>query len=287
MPVDLPYEPPLDWAALAGFLQARATPGVERVQGGVYERVLGVAGEAVMVRVSPHQRAVLSLEVEAAGQAVSEVAARARRVFDLDCDPAVIAGALSADPLLAAPLLAHPGLRVPGAWDPFELCVRAVVGQQITVRAATTLTARLADRWGSPVEVGGFTRLFPTPHQLADAPLETAGLIRSRATTIRAIATAMAAGALSLDGDGAVAALRAIPGIGVWTAQYIAMRVRRDADAFPSGDVVLRRMAGGLTARELDRRAERWRPWRAYAVMQLWQAATDITIQTDSRARRR
>lgn len=257
-------------------MRARATPEAERVQDGVYERVLGVAGEAVMVRVSPHpERAVLTLDVEAAGPATSAVAARARRVFDLDCDPAAIARALSADPLLTAPLLAHPGIRVPGAWDPFELCVRAVVGQQITVKAATTLAGRIMDRWGSRIATGGFTRLFPTPDQLADAPLETAGLVRSRATTIRAIARAMAGGGLSLEEEGAVEALGTIPGIGEWTAQYIAMRARRDADAFPSGDVVLRRMAGGLTARELDRRAERWRPWRAYAVMLLWQTATE------------
>jgi 3-methyladenine DNA glycosylase/8-oxoguanine DNA glycosylase len=140
MRIDLPYVAPLDWAALSGFLEARATPRVERVQDGIYERVLDVAGETVMVRVSPHQpRAVLWLDVETAGHATSEVAARARRVFDLDCDPAAIDRALSTDPLLTAPLRAHPGIRVPGAWDPFELCVRAVLGQQITVKAASTL----------------------------------------------------------------------------------------------------------------------------------------------------
>jgi len=230
---------------------------------------------------------VLVLDVAAAGHAASEVAGRARRVFDLDLDPAAVARGLSADPLLSASLQAHPGIRLPGAWDAFELCVRAVLGQQITVKAATTLAGRLAERWGTGVTRGGFTRLFPTPDQLADAPLETAGLIRSRADTIRAIAGAMAGGGLSLEDPAGIERLRAMRGIGEWTAQYVAMRVRGDRDAFPSGDVVLRRMAGGLTARDLDRRAERWRPWRAYAVMLLWQTATDLTLQTDSRVRTR
>jgi AraC family transcriptional regulator of adaptative response / DNA-3-methyladenine glycosylase II len=170
----------------------------------------------------------------------------------------------------------HAGIRVPGACDPFELSVRAVLGQQISVRAATTIAGRVAARWGSPVEAGdGLDRLFPSAAQLLDAPIEQAGVIASRAGAIRALARAVCSGALAFDGPEALDALRQIPGIGEWTAQYIAMRALNEPDAFPSGDVVLRRMAGNCSPRELDARSEHWRPWRAYAVMLLWQTATE------------
>jgi AraC family transcriptional regulator of adaptative response / DNA-3-methyladenine glycosylase II len=204
-----------------------------------------------------------------------------RRVFDLGAVPAVIGEHLRADPLLRAPLSAHPGIRTPGAWDGFELAVRAILGQQISVRAATTLAGRVAAmagaRTGEELELG---RLFPTPARLANAPLEDAGVMPTRAETIRALACRAVDGTVSFrpghDTTGTMSALEAVPGVGRWTTSYIAMRALGEPDAFPTGDLVLRRMAGGLTPRELERRSDGWRPWRAYAVMLLWQQATDL-----------
>jgi AraC family transcriptional regulator, regulatory protein of adaptative response / DNA-3-methyladenine glycosylase II len=192
-------------------------------------------------------------------------------------DPAVIAEQLSGDALLRNSLAAHPGIRTPGAWDSFELTVRAILGQQISVAAATTIAGRVAARWGTPIEaVGGLTRIFPTASQLADAPLEEAGITSSRAATLRAVAKAVCDGTLTYDAEPTATQLRAIPGIGDWTAQYVLMRALNEPDAFLHGDLVLKRMAGGCTSRELDHLAEAWRPWRSYAVMLLWQSARDL-----------
>ena len=205
---------------------------------------------------------------------------RVRRLFDLGADPAVIGEHLGADPLLRGPLARHPGIRTPGAWDGFELAVRAILGQQISVRAATTLAGRLASMFGGAETASGEGgRLFPTPARLADAAIERAGVMPARAEAIRSLARRVSDGSITfgpcVDGRAAIAALSALPGIGEWTAQYIAMRALGEPDAFPRGDLVLRRLAGGLTARELDRRSDAWRPWRAYAVMLLWQSAVD------------
>ena len=227
------------------------------------------------------QASALGLEVRFPDpRALLFIVERVRRVFDLGADPAVIAEHLRADPLLRGPLANHPGIRTPGAWDGFELAVRAILGQQISVRAATTIAGRIASMFGSPVAAGrGLERLFPTPAQLANSAVERAGVMPTRAETIRSLARQVAQGTLALssciEGDATVRALKAIPGIGDWTAAYIAMRALGEPDAFPSDDRVLRRMAGDRTARELDRRSEAWRPWRAYAVMLLWQGATD------------
>jgi AraC family transcriptional regulator of adaptative response / DNA-3-methyladenine glycosylase II len=174
-------------------------------------------------------------------------------------------------------LARRPGVRTPGAWDGFELAVRAILGQQVTVRAATTMAGRLAERFGSPVAAtASLSRAFPTAQQLARADIEAIGVVRSRAQAIRSLASGVAAGAIrfgaSANVQQALAALRAIGGIGDWTTQYIAMRAFGEPDAFPSGDLVLRRLAGDCSARDLERRSEAWRPWRAYAVMLLWQA---------------
>jgi AraC family transcriptional regulator of adaptative response / DNA-3-methyladenine glycosylase II len=170
-------------------------------------------------------------------------------------------------------------VRVPGAWDGFELAVRAILGQQVSVRAATTIAGRIAAAFGAPVETDrGGDRLFPAPGRLSDAPLERAGVMPARAETIRRLARAAASGTLNLspDADSATVApaLTALPGIGPWTASYVAMRALGEPDAFPAGDLVLRRAAGNLTTRELERRSQAWRPWRAYAVMLLWRTAS-------------
>jgi AraC family transcriptional regulator of adaptative response / DNA-3-methyladenine glycosylase II len=277
------YRPPYDWDAVIAFLAARATPGVERVEADRYERTIAIGehtGSIAVARAS--DGAALLLDVRFPDpRALLTIVERVRRMFDIGADPAVITAHLSVDPLLRGALSMHPGIRTPGAWDPFELSVRAILGQQISVAAATTIAGRVAERWGSPVE-GTLSRLFPTPAQLMDAPLEEAGIIGTRSASLRALARAVADGGVRFDSVTTVAALQAIPGIGEWTAQYVAMRALSEPDAFPSGDLVLRRMAGGCSARELDRRSEAWRPWRAYAVMLLWQAARDL----DKRQRR-
>jgi AraC family transcriptional regulator, regulatory protein of adaptative response / DNA-3-methyladenine glycosylase II len=266
------YRPPYDWDAVIGFLAARATPGVETVEAGCYSRTIAIGDQAGTLAVScAADGPALLLDVRFPDpRALLTIVERVRRMFDIDADPAVIAAQLSGDPLLKRALAAHPGIRTPGAWDPFELSVRAILGQQISVAAATTIAGRVAERWGTPVGSG---RLFPTPAQLAEAPLEEAGIIGTRAASLRALAAAVSSGVICFDGVNTVAALQTIPGIGEWTAQYVAMRALGEPDAFPSGDLVLRRMAGGCTARELDARSEAWRPWRAYAVMLLWQSA--------------
>jgi AraC family transcriptional regulator of adaptative response / DNA-3-methyladenine glycosylase II len=207
-------------------------------------------------------------------------------MFDLGADPAVITEQLRADPLLRKSLARHPGIRTPGAWNGFELAVRAILGQQVSVRAATTLSGRLASMFGVPVGAGvGLERLFPTPAQLANAPIERAGVMTARAETIRSLARRIMNRTIELDGcvDGRVTtcALRAVPGIGDWTAEYIAMRALGEPDAFPSGDLGLRRAAGARSARELERLSEAWRPWRAYAVMLLWQQLSDDGVKAE------
>jgi AraC family transcriptional regulator of adaptative response / DNA-3-methyladenine glycosylase II len=289
------YRPPYDWESLIAFLSARATPGVEFVDRSGYRRTIAINGKAGSIAIAPVEGApMLSLEVRFAdANMLLSIVERAKRMFDVAADPAVIAEQLSVDPLLRRACSAHGGIRVPGAWDPFELAVRAILGQQISVHAATTIAGRVAARWGSPAAIGdGLDRLFPSPAQLQDAPIEEAGVIASRARAIRSLAH-VCAGTWSPfstfferpdvgKGDqvptqhSAIDVLSAIPGIGKWTAQYIAMRALNEPDAFPSGDLVLRRMAGNCSARELDAKSERWRPWRSYAVMLLWQTANDL-----------
>jgi len=294
----LSYRPPYDWSAVLAFLRARATPGVEVVDDLSYRRTIVVDRQPGVIAVSRRDEGT-ALDVDVRfpdPRALLSIVERVRRLFDLGADPAVIGGHLRLDPLLRGPLAQHPGIRTPGAWDGFELAVRAIVGQQISVRGATTLAGRLASLWGTAVDGGaGLVRLFPTPMQLMQADVERAGVMPARADTIRALARAVASGGIVLDAcadvSATVAALLALPGIGTWTAEYVAMRALGEPDAFPSGDLVLRRMAGDLNARALDRRSEAWRPWRSYAVMLLWEAATscaaDQLSQLSFRARRR
>jgi AraC family transcriptional regulator of adaptative response / DNA-3-methyladenine glycosylase II len=276
----LVYRPPFDWTALLAFFAPRAIPGVEAVEGDIYRRTITVRGEPGTLVVRP-DGGTLRLEVALPGpDALFQVVARARRMFDLDADPARIARELRHDRLLAGRIARHPGLRLPGAWDPFECAVRAIVGQQVSVRAATTLAGRIARTFGRPAPGAEppLAHVFPDAAALADAPLETIGIIKSRARAIRALASAVASGALPLDGtlttDDLVEHLRGLPGIGEWTAQYILLRALGEPDAFPAGDLGLRRAAGNgsgaLSERALAGRAEAWRPWRAYAALHLW-----------------
>lgn len=277
----LSYRPPYDWRSLVAFLGARATPGVEWADGTSYRRTITVDGRHGTLGVSHlESRSAIELEVRFSDpRALLFIVERVRRIFDLGADPAAIAEHLGADPMLRVLQARCPGIRTPGAWDPFELAVRAILGQQVSVRAATTVAGRLAAAFGTPFAGGvGLDRLFPTPEALASAVVEDAGVMPARAETIRALARRVVSGEIqmaALNDGRAASALRDIPGIGEWTVAYIAMRAAGEPDAFLSGDLVLQRMTGNLSARALDRRAEAWRPWRAYAVMLLWQGSEE------------
>ena len=290
----LAYRPPYDWIAIRDFLATRAIPGVESVQDDCYARSVMVAGQAGRIEVRPVRGATaLELAVHGLGpECLFSVVSRVRQVFDLAADPADIRAVLKKDALLARALRKRPGLRVPGAWDPFELAVRAVLGQQVSVAAARTFATRIVAAQGVPLPVpaGGITHLFPSAQVLAEADLGKIGLTGARVATLNALAVAVRDGAINFDnGDEMRQALLKVPGIGPWTVEYIALRGLSDPDAFPAGDLVLQRMAGGpkrLTEKQLLARAERWRPWRAYAVLHLWRASSDVLpVKQDARKR--
>lgn len=278
----LPYRSPLAWGALAEYLGARAIPGVEAVVAGVYRRTIRTGGVAGVVELE-HLPEAASFRLRAPAGA-DGAAERARRLLDLDADPDAIGRVLGADRSLAPLVELRPGVRLPGAWEPFELAVRGIIGQQVSVRAATTISGRVAAAFGEPFAGGdGLTHLFPAPEALAGAELERTGLTRARAAAIRRLAAAVGRGDVSLDAAcdpvETRARLVALPGIGPWTAEYVAMRALRDPDAFPASDLGLRYAlaANGTpaTAREAAARAEAWRPWRAYAAIHLWLSLAD------------
>ena len=288
--LQLPYQAPYDWDAMLGFLSLRAIPGIERVANNAYERTLGVAGAAGLVRVEPVAKSRLAISVRFPKiSALPAIIARVRRVFDLAADPVAIGDHLARDPALALLVAKRPGLRVPGAWDGFELAIRAILGQQITVVAARGLAARLVAAHGAPMPEGlaaeGLTHVFPTPQRLVGADFAALGMPRSRAASLTAMTEAAAANPAIFGPkrtlEDAVADLKALPGIGEWTAQYIAMRELREPDAFPAADIGLMRALEGAygrrpTAAELSARAEAWRPWRAYAALHLWASETPV-----------
>lgn len=280
----LGYRPPYDFAAILDFLRARALPGLEVVDGHSYARAFGSATAPGWLRVSAARGGEPALQLEVHGAPAVQLlplVTRVRRLFDLDADPAVIRGVLRAEPLLAASLRRSPGLRLPGAWDGFELAVRAVLGQQVSVAAARTLARRFVQRLGTPLPeppLPGLEALFPTPDTVVEANLDGLGITGARIGTLRAIASALLRGDVDLRTEHTleefVARWTALPGVGAWTAHYIALRALSHPDAFPADDLILRRAASGdgplLTARALAARAEAWRPWRGYAVMHLW-----------------
>jgi AraC family transcriptional regulator, regulatory protein of adaptative response / DNA-3-methyladenine glycosylase II len=273
----LRFRPPYDYSALLEFIARRAIAGVEFIQGDVYRRSFLLDSQPGWLEVRPGSSNTLALRIDSvAPTRLLHIVARVRRMFDLDADPLIIDSSLKRDPLLARLIAARPGLRVPGAWDAFELGVRAILGQQVSVAGASTLAARLAAKYGHPLPfaVEGLAYTFPTPDEIAEAELAI-GIPASRADAIRAFARAVVSRDLVFDGaqDAETFAARvcAIRGLGPWTAHYIAMRALSDPDAFPAGDLALLRAAGFKTPRELEFRAERWRPWRAYAAMHLWQ----------------
>ena len=280
--VTLGYRPPYDVREMLQFLQQRGIAGVEQIDVAAHTvaRTLRLDDDTrgwIACRFEPEQHRVQVRVADSLAPQLPRVIARVRAWLDLDADPAAIHAVLGADfPALA-------GLRVPGTLDGLELAVRAVLGQQVTVAAARTLTTRLVERFGTPLAtpIDGLTRLFPTPATLAAATgheLGQLGLVRQRQAAIHALAQAVSSGQISLHAGADVAAtmdaLKSLPGIGAWTADYIALRALRWPDAFPSGDVALQKALAPegqrLTARAAESRAERWRPWRAYAVIRAW-----------------
>jgi AraC family transcriptional regulator of adaptative response / DNA-3-methyladenine glycosylase II len=284
----LSYRPPYDWPAMLDHLGARAIEGVEQVVDGIYRRSVADRGRLGTVEVR-HRPARNSLAVTVRFPSVSAlpaILARVRRVFDVGADIETIDSHLSQDPFLARLVALRPGLRAPGGWDGFELAVRAILGQQVSLPVARGLASRLVAACGQvlPMTEGhrpGLSRVFPSPERVAAAALDTLGIPASRRAALKALAEAAIADPHLFRPFGtveeAIARLRAIRGVGDWTAQYIALRALRETDAFPAADVgLLRGASRGSGARptpaELLDRAETWRPWRAYAAQHLWAA---------------
>jgi AraC family transcriptional regulator of adaptative response / DNA-3-methyladenine glycosylase II len=286
----LRYRAPYDWHGILAFLQARAIAGVEAVSEHRYARTIEIDGQHGLVTVEPAAGDVLKATILFPRlSALPRIIARLRRVFDLAADPQAIGAQLAEDALLASLVAVRPGLRVPGAWDGFELAVRALLGQQVTVRAAVRLATELVDTYGHPLSlpnpaIAGLTHVFPRPESLASADLSTLKMPVKRVQALKTLAAAVTSDP-RIFGPGIEPAectkrLRAIAGIGEWTAQYIAMRELREPDAFPADDIALKRALAHregrqLTSREVIARAERWRPWRAYAAQHLWAAIAE------------
>lgn len=289
----LPYRPPYDWESMIRFLEARAIAGLEVVTDNCYSRVIEFEETIGSIEIA-HAPKQSSLHVTVRFPRLNvlpTIIARIRRQFDLSADPIAITSALSSDPILARLVSVRPGLRVPGGWDGFEIAVRAVLGQQITVKSATRLAGRIVSELGSPIKqpVGPpqLTHIFPRPDQFKLATLAQLGMPGARANALAGIATAVLGDPHLFDPRRdlaeAVACLRELAGVGEWTAQYIAMRALGESDAFLAADIGLQRSLARRgkrpTATQLLKRAERWRPWRAYAMLHLWMADSD-TAQT-------
>lgn len=280
--IRLAYREPMNWKQLLIYLDARAIPGVESVENAIYRRSIEVDGKPGIIEAMKTDGPYIKVRMQLPEMArLAQVIDRIRRLFDLNADPIRIAEDLGTDPVLKEAVRALPGLRLPGAWDPFELMIRAVLGQQISVRAASTLAGRLVQKYGKPLAAkpaSRVTHIFPNAEILAGVDMREIGLTAARAQAIRNIAVAARNGTLPRDSsqglDAVVRSLTAIEGIGAWTAQYIAMRAFGEPDAFPDTDLGLRRAVSNgealISGAGLKRIAERWRPWRAYAAMYLW-----------------
>lgn len=283
----LAYRPPYDWTGMLAFLRDRAMPGVEWVTADSYARTVRLGNSTGWIRVMRSQtRDEILLEfTHSLTPALPALLSRVRALFDLDARPDVIGRHLARDRRLATAVRDTPGVRVPGAFNGFEIGMRAILGQQVTVKAATTVAGRIAGALGAP-----FATPFPVLNRLAPTPTDVAaarvsdlakhGVIETRCAAVIALAGMEVSGDLSLDREvhqrpeTVIARLTTIPGVGRWTAEYVAMRALRWPDAFPPGDVALRGGLGGVTAKEAEAISQAWRPWRSYAVMLIWRMAT-------------
>jgi AraC family transcriptional regulator, regulatory protein of adaptative response / DNA-3-methyladenine glycosylase II len=287
--LQLAYRPPYDWKSMLTFLAARALTGIEHVTDDSYARTvqLGNATGWMRVRQAKKQHVLLVEFTHTLTPVLPALLSRVRALFDLDARPDVIAKRLAKDARLARTVRANPGLRVPGAFNGFEMGLRAILGQQVTVKAATTIAGRFAEAFGEAIltPLPELNRLSPVPARVARASVDEIarhGILASRARSIIALAKAQDSDALCLDGgahhnpDDSIKRLAELPGIGPWTAHYLAMRAMRWPDAFPKEDIAVRNRLGGVTAKEAEALSQPWRPWRSYAVMHLWsQLPTD------------
>jgi AraC family transcriptional regulator of adaptative response / DNA-3-methyladenine glycosylase II len=276
----LRFRPPYNWHGMLEFLALRSTPGVEIVSNNCYSRSISLNGNPGWFEVSldGNDPALVTRVHFPDPRSLFVIIERVRRMFDLNADWDAIAATLRSDPILASAVNAKPGMRLPGCWDPFELAVRAILGQQVSVKGTTTLAGRIARAFGEPLDsINVLTHLFPTAEALIKADFGSIGLPKARAESIRALALAVHRGEIRFDGvldsETFIRHLMRVPGIGNWTAQYVAMRALGDPDAFPSGDIALLRNSGVATTKDLDARAEAWRPWRAYAAIHVWSIA--------------
>ena len=289
--LQIAYQPPYDWQGILAFLNARALIGIEHVTDTSYARTvrLGHARGWIRVTQSSQEHALLVEFTHGLTAVLPALLDGVRALFDLDARPDAIAKRLRRDPRLADAVNANPGLRVPGAFNGFELGLRAILGQQVTVRAATTIAGRFVQAFGEHMATSlpELDRLTPVPGRIAAASVDDIarhGIIAARSQCIIALAKAHRSGQLSLD-DGAlhdpddfIRRLRELPGIGPWTAHYIAMRALRWPDAFPKEDIVVRTNLGGVTPKEAEALSQRWRPWRSYAVMHIWRMAPQVRV---------
>ena len=281
--LQLSYRAPYDWAGILGFLRGRALVGIEHVSDSAYARTVHLGDVKGWIRLtqSPTRHALLLELTHSLMPVLPALLARVRALFDLDARPDLIARHLARDARLSRAVKANPGLRVPGAFNGFEMGLRAILGQQVTVKAATTIACRFVETFGEPI-VTPFPelhRLTPAPARVAAASLDDVarhGIVAARSRSIIALAAAHESGELSLDGgthhkpDDAIRRMTELPGIGAWTAHYIAMRALRWPDAFPKEDIAIRNNLGGVSAKEAEALSQAWRPWRSYAVMHIW-----------------
>ena len=285
--LQLSYRPPYDWTGVLAFLRARALAGVEHVTDASYARTVQLGKAKGWIRVTQSQKrdAVLVEFTHTLTPVLPALLGRVRALFDLDARPDVIAKRLGRDLFLTRAVKRNPGLRVPGAFNGFEMGLRAILGQQVTVKAATTIAGRLADRFGEPIAtpLPELNRLTPLPARIARASVDDIarhGIVAARARCLIGLAKAQTTGQVCLDRgthhnpEDAIKRLAELPGIGPWTAHYIAMRALRWPDAFPKEDIALRNNLGGVTAKEADALSQAWRPWRSYAVMHIWRMAS-------------
>jgi AraC family transcriptional regulator of adaptative response / DNA-3-methyladenine glycosylase II len=286
--LQLSYRPPYDWKGILGFLAARALKGVELVTERSYTRTvqLGEAKGWISVTQAKTRHALVMEFTHSLTPVLPGLLRRVRALFDLNARPDLIAKHLSRDARLEAAVRATPGMRVPGAFNGFEMGLRAILGQQVTVKAATTIACRFVAAFGEPIVTpfAELSRLTPVPSRIAGASVDDIarhGIIAARCRSIIALAAAQGSRALSLDGgahhnpDDSIGRLAELPGIGQWTAHYIAMRALRWPDAFPKEDIAVRNNLGGVTAKEAEALSQPWRPWRSYAVMHVWSMAKE------------
>lgn len=272
----LAYRPPLEFVKTLLYLSKCAIPGVERVTENSYERSIGPADHSGWIRVtSAENKSELHLEISATDpRTIPDIVRRVRRLFDLDADLNSALGVLQSEPFLASSINKNSGLRIPGAWDGFEMMVRTVLGPNANLQ---TIVDRFGEKRTSAID--GLDRVFPTARQLANASLESIGIPKSRAVTVRALATAVLNQEIDFRAgqrlDEFVERATQLPGVGLWTAQYVAMRALNHPDAFPASDQCVRKILGGVSESKSEGLSQAWRPWRAYATLHLWNLGTD------------